>query len=112
MFLLIGRLDIRDLQLLQECGGTCVRILDSVAPDWEEIAVAIGLGITDINRIAREHSSDVGRACLQVFGHWLSDYESLGLPLPTWRALLEVLLRAEFNSLADQIQTLLGTLIT
>lgn len=100
--------------MLQGCDGRSIRVLDTVAPDWERIAIAIGLGVNQIGAIAREHPNDVHLACLQVFGYWLTDEctpdPKPTLPRPTWRALHEVLLHAEFNCLAQEIEELLGGL--
>lgn len=102
---------MRELQHLQGHNGRAVRILDTLAAQWEHIAIAIGLETADINIISRDHAHDASQACLHLFIHWLDEENyPLGqgslLP-PTWQSLHQSLIHAGFNSIADEIKQIL-----
>ena len=105
---------LKNMQVFHGRHCRSIRILDTVAPDWEKIAMAIGFNASHINAIAREHPNDVEQACLQVFVCWLTDDCSPDLkrplPKPTWRALHGVLLDAGLNHFAQELGEVLGGL--
>lgn len=98
---------MKELQLLRGHDGREVRILDSLAADWEKIAIAIGLETSDINVITRNYPDNVFRACMELFNMWLS-HEYSYLQAPTWNALHCSLLEAEFIFVANEIAIILS----
>ena len=96
---------MKDLQLLKGSSHREIRLLDTVAPDWTQIAIAIGLEsqfIRDLLKMTNE-----SRACQHLFMNWLDGKYPNVLP-PTWASLHQALLDADFPSLADVLQAVLS----
>ena len=84
-----------------------MRIIDSVAAKWEEVAIALGFDASAIACVRRDHSSDCKAACTLVLQKWLNkEYAHICKPV-TWSTLIECLKDAEFSSLAHRITEIL-----
>ena len=84
-----------------------VRIIDSVAAKWEEVAITLGFDAPALDRIKRDHTSDCKAACTSMFQKWLDmEHADIGESM-SWRTLIQGLQDAEFSCLADDVSDVL-----
>ena len=98
-------------QLVQLTGlrehSKTVKIIDNVAPNWEEVAIALGFDAPAIDRMKRDHTSDCKAACTSMFQKWLDmEHADIGESV-SWRTLIQGLQDAEFSCLADDVSDIL-----
>ena len=96
---------LQELQVLNSDSGDAkkIRVIDTVAAQWEELAIALGFEAAVINYIRRDHVHDAKGACRDVLGKWLEEEENLRGPV-TWTTLIECLVDAGFASLAEALK--------
>ena len=100
---------LQELQVLTDSGGSGsdmknIRVIDTVAAQWEELAIALGFEAAVINYIRRDHAHDAKGACRHVLTRWLAEEEeSLRGPV-TWTTLIECLMDAGFAILAEDLK--------
>ena len=83
---------LRELQLLQDCDGHQVRVIDSVAPHWKSLATALGFDGTRLQLIDQEAFYQPEDACRNMFIKWLNGEHGLCSPI-TWATLIRCLER-------------------
>ena len=96
---------LQELQLLssENTDTKKVRVIDTVAAEWEELAIALGFEPAVINYIRRDHVHDAKGACCKVLTKWLAEEEeNLRSPV-TWTTLIECLKDAGFATLAEDL---------
>ena len=92
---------IQQLQEIQGRDGKTVRIMDTVASEWEEIAIAMGFPAHELKTIRRDNLRDAKRATLHIFTQWLGgDYCT---PV-SWGSLVDCLDQAGFSNVALDLQ--------
>ena len=79
---------IHQLHELQGKDGKAIKIIDTVTPEWEELAMAMGFPAYVISTIRRNNLRDAKRATLQIEG-------KSSVPV-SWESLLDCLHQAEF----------------
>ena len=97
---------LQELQVLSSESGDAkkIRVIDTVAAQWEELAIALGFEAAVINYIRRDHVHDAKGACCHVLTKWLmEEEENLRAPV-TWTTLIECLMDAGFASLAEDLK--------
>ena len=96
---------LQELQVLgSESGAKKIRVIDTVAAQWEELAIALGFEAAVINYIRRDHVHDAKGACCHVLTKWLAEKEeNLRSPV-TWTTLIECLTDAGFAGLAEDLK--------
>jgi hypothetical protein len=94
---------LRELQLLRFPNGNEVRIIERVAPEWDEVAVALGFNGAKIKTIKMGAYYQPGKACLEMFIDWLNGGHDL--EPPTWDALIQSLNAANIIDLANLLST-------
>ena len=95
---------IQQLHELQgKDGKTAIRLIDTVAPEWEELAMAMGFPAHVIGTIRRNHIHDAKGATLQIFTQWLEGKSSVAV---SWESLVDCLHQAEFSNVSLDIQEL------
>ncbi len=82
-----------------------IRIIDSVAADWEEVAIALHFDVPEIATVRLECHHQPKPACRMILSKWLNGQ---GCQPPTWERLTEALSDANFPSLAQDLQQILG----
>ena len=93
---------LRQLQLLEGRGGRKVRVRDSVAPYWKELAIALGFDGPRIEVIDQKSHRNPEEACREVFIRWLDgDYD---LKPVTWDSLIRCLIHAGLVDVADLLK--------
>ena len=90
---------------LFEGNGSTVRIIKTVAPRWDMIALRLHFSGDDISRIERDHKESVVRACRNMFSEWL---EGKGRKPISWNTLIKALKEADYSELASEVETVLG----
>ena len=78
-------------------------MIDTVAAEWEELAIALGFEPAVINYIRRDHVHDAKGACYRVLTKWLAEEEENLRGPATWATLIESLKDAGFASLAEDL---------
>ena len=92
---------IRQLQEVEGKDSKKVHILDIVAPEWEELAIAMGFPAHVIGTIRKDNLRDAKGATLQIFTQWLGGT----YPIPvTWGTLVDYLDQAGFSTLSLDLQ--------
>ena len=97
---------LQELQVLSSESGDMkkLRVIDTVAAQWEELAIALGFEAAVINYIRRDHVHNAKGACCQVLTKWLAEEAEENLRGPvTWATLIECLADAGFASLAEDL---------
>jgi hypothetical protein len=90
---------LRELQLLKLPNGTELRIMKEVAPEWDEVAVALGFDGARIKTIKMGAHYQPREACLEMFTEWLDGGHDL--QPPTWNVLIQSLIAANLSGIAD-----------
>lgn len=88
---------LHELQVLKKEHST-IKIIQTVAPKWKELAVALQLRSDDIEEIADEASED--QACEAVFRQWLCGRHRVPV---NWSTVVKCLSECGFQGLAEEI---------
>ena len=91
-------------QLIDRDGRTH-RILETIAPKWEELAHSLGFPHAVVQTVAKNHPHDARAACEEMMGQWLAGREDTRPP--TWAALTETLRDCDMVTLALDIDSAL-----
>ena len=94
---------LRHLHILRSSSGQTVKVRDSTAARWSNLAVQLDIPPHKIQTIERD-CKDSEHAVDKVIFNWLIG--SARQPV-TWRTLLEALEDAEFTTLATDLKTVL-----
>ena len=106
-FTLIGdQPKLRELQLLEGVDGKKVRVIERVAPDWKDLAIALGFDQSRIKTIEKNYRGSMEEACTEMFMRWLAGEHDLAQPC-TWDTLIKCLRRATFIDVANSPRTIL-----
>jgi hypothetical protein len=90
---------LRELQLLKLPNGIELRIMKKVAPEWDEVAVALGFDGARIKTIEMGAHHQPRKACREIFTEWLNGGRNL--QPPTWDVLIQSLIAANLTEIAD-----------
>ena len=88
-----------ELQLLKLPNGTELRIMREVAPEWDEVAVALGFDGARIKTLKMGAHYQPREACLEMFTEWLNGGRDL--QPPTWNVLIQSLRAANLTEIAN-----------
>ena len=91
--------------MLEGVGGRKVRVIERVAPDWKDLAIALGFDQSRIKTIGKDYRGSMEEACQEMFMRWLDGEHDLQ-PC-TWDTLIKCLRRAAFGSVADSLREIL-----
>ena len=81
-----------------------VRIVDTVAAEWEELAMALGFDGHIINFVKKDFSQDSKGATCKILRMWLDgDYNDLKGPI-SWSTLLQCLTDIGYSTICEEIQ--------
>ena len=93
------------LQLLEGRGERKLRILDEVAHQWKDLAIALGYDYPKMDSMDQKALRDPREACREMFGHWLDGDNELQ-PV-SWDSLVDCLINAGFVDLADRLEEIM-----
>jgi hypothetical protein len=88
-----------------EGNGKVVKVIESVAARWEEVAVRLYFNHHAIERIKRDNHYQTTPSCRTMFGEWIDGKGEIRQPI-NWKTLVTVLKEAEFSELASDLQDL------
>ena len=83
--------------------GSEIRIIESVASEWEKLAIRFGFEETRIYNIRRGAFFQIEDACFNMFTRWLKGEHNL--KAPTWYNLIQCLEEtSKFKNLARDVK--------
>lgn len=98
-------LSLQALELLEGHGGRKVKVIDSVASQWTELAQTLGFRQDTIENIADTYMQ-CHEACREMFVKWLENNEGLKGPV-SWSTLIQCLIDAGLVEIADSLMEVL-----
>ena len=95
------------MQQLQQVQGRekTIRVIEGVAPEWEELAIAMGFEAHIITAIRRDNLRDAKAATRQILTRWLDGECTAGTAV-SWESLVQYLDNAGFSGVAFDLQEL------
>ena len=96
---------LHELQLLEGVDGRKVRVIEGVAPDWKDLAIALGFDKSRIKTIKKDYRVSM-EACQEMFMRWLDGEHDLAQPC-TWDTLINCLSNASFVDVACSLRATL-----
>ena len=92
--------------MLKGVDGRELGVIKTVAPDWKDLAIALGFDQATIKKIEGDYRGSVKEACMWMFRNWL--YEGGPDLAPcTWDALVMCLRQAALIDVADRLKIIL-----
>lgn len=93
--------------MLKGKGEKKVRIIDTIASEWEELAIALGFDGNVINYVKKDYVHDSKGASSKILGLWLeNEDEQLKGPI-SWSTLLQCLDDIGYSSLSNDIHNII-----
>ena len=89
---------IQQLQKMEGKDNKVIRIMTTVAPEWEELAISMEIEAHIISTIRRDNLQDSKGATRQLFIGWLEG------KTVSWEGLVQCLDDAGFSGIASEIQ--------
>ena len=91
--------------MLEGVDGRKVRVIERVAPDWKDLAIALGFDQSRIKTIEKDYRGSMDEACQEMFMRWLDGEHDLTQPC-TWNTLINRLKRAAFIDVANSLRVI------
>ena len=102
LLLLIGnRPELHELQTLEFSDGKKLRIMETVAPQWKQMAIALGFSVARIKSIEKGAHYQPDNASFEIFSCWLEGEHDL--KPPTWNVLIWCLKQANLLDIAEML---------
>ena len=105
-------LGLRFLQLFKwrdESGARQqLRIIESISSQWQDLAIFVGLNMSQMDGIKQESLMETEQCCLHVFNRWIISNGTTDYPT-TWSGLHNLLKDIEHRALAKKMKTALQT---
>ena len=89
--------------LCLHCQSTTVRILDTIAAQWEDVAIALDFEGSVIETVRQDTHHQSVPACRTIFQKWLAGG---GCQPANWSRLIQALTDARLIDLAEQIKNI------
>lgn len=83
--------------------GDSVRIIETIACDWQSVAIALGFDGPRIKNIEKDHPNRCENASHDMLLRWLHGEHDLHGPV-TWITLIDSVEQAEMTELAGKIR--------
>ena len=96
----------QQLQVLKTNSEKRVRVIDCIAVDWEEVAIALGFEPPHIDCVKRDYIQNAKGACRQILTNWLNGETNQDMPI-TWETLIQCLIDAGQVSVAEDLRQIL-----
>ena len=97
---------LTELQLLEGHGGRKVRLIESVAYKWKELAKELDFSVEKIDSIDAETNSKHEKACPQMLEEWVGGDDELKGPV-TWITLIQCPMDAGLMDIADRLKEII-----
>ena len=85
--------------------------MESVAPQWKEIAIALGYDGAKIQSIEMGSHFQPEEACRRVFMDWLNGDHDCCKPI-TWATVIQCLHEADHSTVAEELQRIIQAVST
>jgi hypothetical protein len=92
--------------LLEGVNGRKVRVIERVAPDWKDLAIALGFDQSRIKIVEKDYRGSMEEACQEMFMRWLDGEHDLVQPC-SWDTLIKCLRCAAFIDVANWLREIL-----
>ena len=94
---------LKKLSLLKTAEGKKVKIIPTVAPQWQSLGDQLEFDKNGkkLKEIEDKYPGDPKACCRSMFQHWI---DGNGVQPCSWRQLIEILDDCEFEELAEEIQ--------
>ena len=88
-----------------------LKIIETISSQWRDLAILVGLSVSQMDGILRESFMNSEQCCLRVFDHWImSNGEFTDYPV-TWSGLHKLLKDiGHHNALAEHMKSALQTI--
>ena len=90
--------------MVEFSNGRVLRIMESVAPHWKQIAIALGFSVARIKSIEKSKQCQTDDASLEMLSCWLQGEHDL--KPPTWEVLIQCLKRANLLDVAELLSNI------
>ena len=105
IYLLTGdKPQLHQLQEINTRDGRLVRVIESVAFKWEELAIALGFEGAVIERIKMDAFYKSKNCTMSMFKEWLNA-ESAGYEPATWTTIIQCLIDSELAEIAKDLES-------
>ena len=104
MLLTGNKPEIHELQMLKYSDESVLRIMESVAPHWKQVAVALGFNLARIKSIEKGVHYQPDDASFEIFSSWLQGERDL--KPPTWEVLIQCLRQANLLDIAEMLSNI------
>ena len=94
---------MRELQHLEGKNGRSVRIIETAAHSWQNVAIALDFDGPQMKSIERDYPSRSEDACREMFVKWLDGDPNLRSPV-SWDTLIDCLEKARLEDLAENVK--------
>ena len=99
---------LSELQLLKTEDGSNMRIIETIAYDWQSVAIVLGFSGPQIKNIEKDHPNRCEDASHDMLSRWLNKEHDLHGPM-NWATLIDCLEQTEMKEFAEKvIQCLCG----
>ena len=99
-FDLIGnKLSMLKLQSMRDVNFEEIRIMDEIAPRWDQVAIALEVDQLQINIITVDCANDALKACHRMLSCWIDSQKDVN-----WGFLVDALCRADMKVLAERVK--------
>ena len=95
-----------ELQLLKLASRRELRIIETVAPHWKKVAIALGFNQARIKTIEMGSHYQPEEACREIFSSWLNGAHDLK-PV-TWSSLIQCLKEAKLMETVDMLSNMVS----
>ena len=86
-----------------------LKIIEEISSKWQDLAILVGLSMSQIDGIQKQCLMEAEQCCLRVFDHWIiSNGEFTEYPI-TWSGLHELLKDIGHRAVAERMKTALET---
>ena len=90
--------------MVEFSNGRVLRIMESVASHWKQMAVALGFSVAKIKSIEKGEHYQPDDASFEIFSRWLEGEHDL--KPPTWEVLSQCLKQASLLDIAEMLSYL------
>lgn len=98
--------ELYELQLLTNQEGKGIRIIETVAPDWQTVAALLGFNVPRIRTIRKDGFYQQEEACFNMFERWLDGEHNL--KPPRWFFLIQCLENSrKFDGLTQDLKKII-----
>ena len=100
---------LQKLQLLKGHNGRRLKVIEEVAPRWEELASALQFDHLVILQVKADYLHREVAACRHIFTMWLEEErDHLRSPV-TWETFIQCLTDAEFSHISVELEEILSS---